>query len=896
MEETEDELYHYGILRKSGRYPWGSGTTPYQRSMSFYSAVDHLKKQGLSETTIAKGLGFETTTQLRATRSIAKAEIVKSEELQIARMKKKGMSNVAIGERLGIPEPTVRARLKTIEKGRQDVILTTADLLKSRIDDGTYLDLGLGTANHLGISPERLKTSIEVLKEQGYQTIEVYVEQLGNPGHNTTYKLLAPNGTTQGDVLKNMDRIQTVAAFSDNGGRTYREILPPKSVDPKRVDIAYGGQGGELADGMIELRRGVEDLSLGKSHYAQVRIKVGDDHFIKGMATYSDNLPNGIDIRFNTNKADTGNKLDVLKRLESDPENPFKSTIRQKYYKDKNGKEQLSPLNIVGTEDPDGQKFPGEEGAWGKWSKTLSSQMLSKQRPALAQEQLGLAYDIKKAEYDEILSLTNPTVKKKLLESFADAADSASVKLKAAALPGTSNHVLIPIKSMKDNEIYAPNYKNGQEVVLIRHPHAGVFEIPQLKVNNKNPEARRILGDQPIDAVGINSRVASKLSGADFDGDTVLVIPTDGKKIKTAPSLAGLRNFDPNSYQNLEQPQITNKTLQIQMGNISNLITDMTIKGATDDELARAERHAMVVIDSRKHRLDYKLSAQDNDIKALKNKYQREGSNSGASTLISKASSEQRVNKRKLRSASQGGPIDPATGEKVYVETGETYTNKKGEVVFKQTKSTKMAEVKDARSLVSSQATKMEMIYADHANKLKTLANDARKEAYVTPKLKYSPSAKDTYQTEVNSLLAKLNIAKKNKPLERQAQLIGSIAVAQKKAANPDLSKDEIKKLKNRELSVARNRVGAQRQNVVVTPREWEAIQAGAISDHRLTEILANTNVDDLKQLALPRSKVSVSPAIQTRAKAMASNGYSQADIASALGISTSSVNEAING
>ena len=53
MEETEDELYHYGILRKSGRYPWGSGATPYQRGMSFYSAVEHLKEQGLSETAIA---------------------------------------------------------------------------------------------------------------------------------------------------------------------------------------------------------------------------------------------------------------------------------------------------------------------------------------------------------------------------------------------------------------------------------------------------------------------------------------------------------------------------------------------------------------------------------------------------------------------------------------------------------------------------------------------------------------------------------------------------------------------------------------------------------------------------------------------------------------------------
>ena len=48
------------------------------------------------------------------------------------------------------------------------------------------------------------------------------------------------------------------------------------------------------------------------------------------------------------------------------------------------------------------------------------------------------------------------------------------------------------------------------------------------------------------------------------------------------------------------------------MGDVSNLITDMTIKGANNDELARAVRHSMVVIDSEKHNLDVKASARDN--------------------------------------------------------------------------------------------------------------------------------------------------------------------------------------------------------------------------------------------------------------------------------------------
>jgi hypothetical protein len=201
------------------------------------------------------------------------------------------------------------------------------------------------------------------------------------------------------------------------------------------VKINWAEDGGVNADGMMYIRRGVEDLNLGNKKYAQVRIRVGEDKFIKGMAMYNDDMPKGVDIVFNTNKSKNdpkikGDKLEALKPMEDNPDLPFGSVIRQKHYIDKNGNKQLSALNIV-----------NEEGKWSEWSKTLSSQMLSKQPPKLAKQQLDVTLKAQKAELDEIISLENPTVKKKLLQSFADGADASAVSLKAAPLPRTAQHV-----------------------------------------------------------------------------------------------------------------------------------------------------------------------------------------------------------------------------------------------------------------------------------------------------------------------------------------------------------------------------------------------------------------------------------------------------------------------
>lgn len=875
-------IRHIGVERRSGRYPWGSGENPYQRNRSFLGMVDDLHKKGMTEAQIAEALGM-TSRELRARKSIAKNEQRKADITQALTLKSRGYSNVAIAEKMGIGESQVRRLIDPAMQDKTDKLTRTQDELKAAVDVKGYLDFGEGTENHLGVSKEHLETAVKALQEQGYTVHYVKVQQLGT-GEMTTMKVLAPPDTATSDVYSNMDKIQPIMSYQDVDGVNHLGLKPINSVDSSRLMINYTETGGSNKDGVIELRRGVDDISLGESAYAQVRIGVDGTHYLKGMAVYADDLPPGVDIRFNTNKSSTGNKLDALKTMSDDPDNPFGSTVRQKEFVDAAGKTKTSALNIV-----------NEEGTWDSWSKTLSSQFLSKQSPALVKQQLDEAYKLKKAEFDEINSLTNPVVRKELLMSFADDCDASAVHLKAHMLPRQRNQVILPVTSMKDTEVYAPNFKNGERVVLIRHPHGGVFEIPELTVNNKNPEARKLLGAQPKDAIGIHPKVAERLSGADFDGDTVIVIPNNRGQVKTAPALTQLKDFDPKRlYPGYEgMPKMRDK--QGEMGRVSNLITDMTIKGAPLHEIARAVKHSMVVIDAEKHNLDYKRSAKDNGIADLKQKYQG-STTGGAATLISRAKSVKVVDEQELRKARDGGPIDKTTGEKVYVPTGRTYTvkTKDGGVrtVASQSRTTKMEDTKDARTL--SSGTRVEETYASHANGLKAMANQARLTSIKTATPTRSPSAAKAYAKEVSSLNAKLNVALKNKPLERMAQVVGNAVVKQKKQANPNMEKAELKKVKNQALNAARNRVGASKQLITFSDREWEAIQAGAVSPTLLSKILKNSDRDMVKQLAMPKTVQGLAPAKVARAKAMAANGHSQADIAAVLGVSPSTISEVI--
>ncbi len=784
------------------------------------------------------------------------------------------------------------------------------------------IQIGAGTERELGVSKEKLNQALYILEREGYELYGGGVPQVTNPGRQTNIKVICPPGTEHKDIYDYQNIHSLRDYVSHDGGDTFDpRFVYPKSLDSKRLQIRYAEEGGLEKDGVVELRRGVEDISLGESRYAQVRILVDDTHYIKGMAVYSDDLPDGVDVLFNTNKAKVTPLTKVLKPIKDDPSNPFGSLIKegvedpdnpssekcgQRYYYDENGVKQLSLINKR-----------ADEGDWGEWADKLPSQFLSKQTQQLADKQLGLAEADKVAEFDEICSLENPTVKKKLLKSFSDDCDAAAVHLKAAALPRQSYQVILPFPSLKDTEIYAPNYKDGETVALVRYPHGGTFEIPILTVNNKHEEARRVLGNTPKDAVGINSKVAERLSGADFDGDTVMVIPCNSSKSKvtitSTPKLKELEGFDPKMeycadevrkdangndhyYRNGKEYRLMRDT-QKQMGVVSNLITDMTLIGASPEKLARAVKHSMVVIDAEKHHLDYKQSERDNDIASLKKEFQgvteEDGRyHEGAATLLSRSKSEVSVDKRR------GSPsINPETGELVWKTARDlTYTDPRtGKEKTRTQRSTRMMETKDARELISDADTRMERSYASYANKMKALGNRARLEILATGKIEYDAEANAKYDTEVKSLRAKLNVALKNAPRERQAQIMANSEVAAKKQDNPDMTKAEIKKESQRALTQARLKVGARREPIEITDREWEAIQAGAISETQLSQIIDNADIDAIKQRAMPRTKTTLSTAKIQKIIAMNASGYSTAAIAEAVGVSNKTVYEYLN-
>lgn len=123
-----------------------------------------------------------------------------------------------------------------------------------------------------------------------------------------------------------------------------------QSISSKRIMIRYFEDGGLEKDGVIEIRPGIEDLSLGDRIYAQVRIGVDGTHYLRGMAIYADNpkdMPNDIDLIFNTSRHRGTLIDDILKPMNRDLANPFDVKFRQWTYQDANGISHLSPLNIV---------------------------------------------------------------------------------------------------------------------------------------------------------------------------------------------------------------------------------------------------------------------------------------------------------------------------------------------------------------------------------------------------------------------------------------------------------------------------------------------------------------------------------------------------------------------
>ena len=908
LQEEEAFLAHVGrsVLDGapigSGRYRYGSGDSAYQHVKNFQTTVRSLRKKGWTDTQIAKHMQMNST-DFRAKVSKNREEVHSYEVAMAKKLKDKGMSNTAIARRLygdAKKENTVRNLLKEANAPAKKKFEATETALKEELEKHRMLDVGPGVELGLGISQTRLNNVLKQMEKEGYKVhTNIAVDQYGKASNQkTTIKVLTKGDVDAHEIYEHLDEIKPagIDIYSDDKGETFQQRKPPEVVSTNRVFIKYAEDGGTEKDGVIEIRRGVKDLSLGEAHYAQVRIAVDNNHFMKGMAIYSDDIPEGYDIVYNSNRhrgaplykepgyiGDTVFKAMKEADMKRNPSNPFGANItpddklflgRNRKWTDENGEEHESAIRIV-----------NEEGRWNEWSNNISAQMLSKQPPALAKRQLDLTYASKREQLNDILKLTNPTVKQKMLLEFADSCDSDAVHLKAYGFPGQAGKVILPISTLPPNQIYAPSYNTGDQVVLIRYPHASITEIPSLTVNNNHKDAKRILGNA-IDAVGISPKVAQQLSGADFDGDTVYVIPNPKGEIQFRKQFEALKDFDTKeSYPGYPgMKPISHSYQQKQMGVVTNLITDMQIAGAKDEELIRAIKHSMVIIDAEKHGLDWKRSERENDIRSLVEKYQvkADGSIGGASTLISRAKSKTYINQRRYKG------IDPETGKKIYEDTGKT--NWKGQLV--QENSTQMADTDDARTLISKHNKAIERIYANYANQMKALALEARKEYAATPNLVYDPQAKKAYAEQVASLETKLREAKANAPLERQALILANLAVKQAIYDNPSLKSDRgaLKKLKGRTLNEKRAVTGATKKRVTFTDKEWEAIQAGAVHHSFLQDLLRNANNTEVKQRAMPHEGTTISAARKSRILNMLENGYTQKEVVDMMGIPLSQV------
>lgn len=884
-------INHYGVARRSGRYPWGSGDDAYQRSGDFLSRVQSLKKI-MSEKEVAKTLDLSIN-DLRYEIGWAKdfRRSLKVNEAESYR--KKGMTPTEIAKKMNLKNESVARSLLDIDaKGRMLEAADTADFIKERIKKSGIIDIGSGVEKTLNISEYKLNYAAYMLQKEGYPVYTGSIPQVTNNKQRTTMKVICPKGTKRND-LGEFENVSSLHEYtSTDGGRTYHTIKKPISIDSNRIKVRYKEDGGIEKDGLIEIRRGVKDLNLGKSTYAQVRILTDNSHYLKGMAIYSDDMPKGVDIMFNTNKSKDVSKMNVFKPIkDGDPLNPFGAALKaggQSYYIDNDGKRKMSVLNKV-----------KEEGDWGKYSKNLPSQFLAKQNIPLIKKQINLSIEAKRKELDDILNLTNPTIKKKMLLDFANTADADSTSLHTVPVKNQKYHVFIPIPNMKAGEVYAPNYKDGDKISIVRFPHAGTFEIPTLTVNNKHKEAKKLLGNA-LDAIGINSPTAEKMSGADFDGDFGIVFGRKETNIKSTNTLKGLEGFDPKMQYPYRKGMkiMTKNNTQFEMGSISNLISDMDTKGATINEITRAVKHSMVVIDAEKHKLNYKQSAIDNDILTLKRKYQ--GYNDatgkrvgGASTLMTRASSVKWVPKR------VGTPhIDKDTGRLVYKTLNDDklyYVDKKGNKVQRKEKSKQMLEIDDAFKL--SSGTIKEDMYAGYANELKNLANTARIKYKTTKGLHYNPEINKANKELIDNLERKLLISESNAPKERLAQSKANKEVKEKialmKQKGQEIEKSDLKKLKQQALERSREKVGASRTKIDLTKEEWNVINAGGITNNKLERILKYADGDVVKDYATPRPKTTIPIHRINKIKSMLNNSkYSLADIANANGISLTTLNK----
>ena len=266
---SDDVLKHYGMPRRSGRYPWGSGENPYQRTGLFKGWVKDQKAAGISAKDIAdvaKDAGCSNEIILRSLKSAkySPAEIMTAMDLNSSRYRAidsigseeekaerdalirqyitvDQMSDTAIGKAMGLNESTIRSIRSKLDDDEKKGNMQTAEALKEALDrsEAGMLDIGKGSEYYIGVSRTRLKNAVAILQEQGYN---VQYDKVNQPfsGEQTSLMILTKNDKDWKDVHNNLDKITPLGDFyCEDGSNGILKVKAPTSIDSKRFPHVF---------------------------------------------------------------------------------------------------------------------------------------------------------------------------------------------------------------------------------------------------------------------------------------------------------------------------------------------------------------------------------------------------------------------------------------------------------------------------------------------------------------------------------------------------------------------------------------------------------------------------------------------------------------------------------
>lgn len=219
----------------------------------------------MSEKEIAEYFNM-TTSQLRAKKSQDAAKDTQARYNAVYAVYDGGITSpTAIAKKLGMPNSTVTSILKKRNSAPHQIQNNTLDALKRAVDEYGYVDVGKGVNRYMGITEDRLKKSCVLLRDEEGYTLEQMNFRQATTNHSTQVKILAKPGTTRAELMEHQTDWHPPFEYTQDGGLTFQHREPVVNIDNKRVMVRYPDEGGKARDGTIELRRGVEDLSLGKT-------------------------------------------------------------------------------------------------------------------------------------------------------------------------------------------------------------------------------------------------------------------------------------------------------------------------------------------------------------------------------------------------------------------------------------------------------------------------------------------------------------------------------------------------------------------------------------------------------------------------------------------------------